>query len=129
MDWRPISADSHITEPPNCYLDHIDPAFRERAPKVVSLEKMGDTFIVESRGFNDRTPLDAMGHPRSEAMHVTERFRRRDFGHLDVEMTFDDPQMYSRQFTVRIPFELVPDNDIFEMFCTQNEKDRIHMVK
>ena len=89
----------------------------------------GDTFIVESRGFNDRTPLDAIGHPRSEAMHVTERFRRRDFGHLDVEMTFDDPQMYSRKFTVRTPFELVADNDIFEMFCTQNEKDRPHMVK
>jgi hypothetical protein len=89
----------------------------------------GDTFVVESRGFNDRTPLDAFGHPRSEAMHVTERFRRRDFGHLDVEMTFDDPEMYSRIFTVKVGFELVADNDIFEMFCTQNEKDRIHMVK
>ena len=89
----------------------------------------GDTFIVESRGFNDRTPLDAMGHPRSEAMHVTERFRRRDFGHLDTEMTFDDPQLYSRKFTVKVGYKMVPDNDIFEMFCTQNEKDRIHMVK
>jgi hypothetical protein len=89
----------------------------------------GDTFIVESRGFNDRTPLDAIGHPRSESMHVTERFRRRDFGHLDVEMTFDDPELYSRVFTVRVQFELVADNDIFEMFCSQNEKDRVHMVK
>jgi hypothetical protein len=89
----------------------------------------GDTFVVESRGFNDRTPLDAFEHPRSEAMHVTERFRRHDFGHLDVEMTFDDPEMYSRPFTVKVAFELVPDNDIFEMFCTQNEKDRVHMVK
>ena len=89
----------------------------------------GDTFVVETRGFNDRTPLDAVGHPRSEAMHVTERFHRRDFGHLDVEMTFDDPQMYTQKFTVRIPHELVPDNDIFEMFCQQNEKDCSHMVK
>jgi hypothetical protein len=89
----------------------------------------GDTFVVESRGFNDRTPLDAIGHPRSEAMHVTERFHRRDFGHLDTEMTFDDPQLYSRKFTVKVAYGLVPDNDIFEMFCTQNEKDRIHMVK
>ena len=89
----------------------------------------GDTFVVESRGFNDRTPLDALGHPRSEAMHVTERFRRRDFGHLEVEMTFDDPQLYSRAFTVRVAYNLVPDNDIFEMFCGQNEKDRAHMVK
>jgi hypothetical protein len=89
----------------------------------------GDIFVVESRGFNDRTPLDAIGHPRSEAMHVTERYRRRDFGHLDVEMTFDDPQLYSRKFTVKVAFELVADNDIFEMFCSQNEKDRSHMVK
>jgi hypothetical protein len=85
----------------------------------------GDAFIVETRGFNDRTPLDVMGHPRSEAMHVTERFRRRDFGHL----TFDDPQMYTRKFSIRVPYELVPNNDIFEMFCTENEKDRAHMVK
>ena len=51
----------------------------------------GDTFVVETRGFNDRTPVDGMGHPRSEAMHVTERYHRRDFGHLDTELTFDDP--------------------------------------
>jgi len=89
----------------------------------------GDTFVVETRGFNDRTPLDAFGHPRSEAMHVTERFRRRDFGHLDAEMTFDDPEMYSRKFTVKVGYDLVADNDIFEMFCGQNEKDRAHMVK
>jgi hypothetical protein len=89
----------------------------------------GDTFVVESRGFNDRTPIDGMGHPRSEAMHVTEHFRRRDFGHLDTEVTFDDPQFYRRTFSVKISYELVPDNDIFEMFCGQNEKDRAHMVK
>lgn len=89
----------------------------------------GDTFVVESRGFNDRTPIDGMGHPRSEAMHVTERFRRRDFGHLDTEITFDDPQYYTRPFSVKISYELVPNNDIFEMFCGQNEKDRVHMVK
>jgi hypothetical protein len=89
----------------------------------------GDTFIVESRGFNDRTPLDAVGHPRSEDMYVTEHFHRRDFGHLDTEMTFDDPQLYSRKFSVKVAYELVADNDIFEMFCTQNEKDRVHMVK
>ncbi len=70
-----------------------------------------------------------MGHPRSEAMHVTERLRRRDFGHLDYEVTFDDPQLYTRKITVLIPYNLVPDNDIFEMFCNENEKDRQHMVK
>jgi hypothetical protein len=88
-----------------------------------------DTFVVETRGFNDCTPIDGMGHPRSEAMHVTERYHRRDFGHLDTELTFDDPEMYTRKFTVKIVYNLIPDNDIFEMFCTQNEKDRAHMVK
>ncbi len=88
----------------------------------------GDTFVVETRGFNDRTPLDAVGHPRSEGMHVTERFRRRDYGHLDTEMTFDDPAMYSKPFTVKISYDLVPNNDIFEMYCGENEKDRSHMV-
>ena len=89
----------------------------------------GDTFAVETRGFNERTPIDAVGHPRSENMHVTERYRRPDFGHLETELTFDDPQLYTRKFTVKIGYNLVTNNDIFEMFCSQNEKDRSHMVK
>jgi len=86
----------------------------------------GDVFVVETRGFNDKTPLDLIGHPHSEALHVTERFRRVDFGHLDVEMTFDDPQTYTKPFTVRVPHTLIADQDIFEMFC-ENEKDREHL--
>ena len=86
----------------------------------------GDVFIVETRGFNDKTPLDAMGHPHSEALRVTERFVRTDFGHLDVEMTFDDPEMYTKPFTVKVPHTLLADQDIFEMFC-ENEKDRVHL--
>ncbi len=87
-----------------------------------------DTFVVESAGFNDKTSLDAGGHPHSEALHITERFRRRDFGHLDVEMTFDDPQMYTKPFTITIPHYLMADADIFEDFC-DNEKDRTHLGK
>lgn len=87
-----------------------------------------DVFVVETAGFNDKTSLDAMGHPHSEALRITERFRRRDFGHLDVEMTFDDPQMYTKPFTVKIPHDLLADSDIFEMFC-ENEKDRVHLGK
>ena len=86
----------------------------------------GDTFVVETAGFNDKTRLDAMGHPHSDQLKVTERFRRRDFGHLDVEMTFDDPAMYSRPFTIRVPHNLVADEDIFEMF-PENEKDCRHI--
>jgi hypothetical protein len=87
-----------------------------------------DVFVVETAGFNDRTSLDGVGHPHSEALRITERFRRRDFGHLDVEMTFDDPRMYSKPFTINVPHDLLADADIFEMFC-ENEKDRGHLKK
>jgi hypothetical protein len=86
----------------------------------------GDMFVVETRGFSDRTPLDGAGHPRSDAMRVVERFHRPDFGHLNVEMTFDDPKSYTQPFTIRVTHDLVPDNDIFEMFC-ENEKDAAHI--
>jgi hypothetical protein len=49
-----------------------------------------DIFVVETAGFNDKTMLDAIGTRHSEALHITERYHRRGFGHLDVEMTFDD---------------------------------------
>ena len=87
----------------------------------------GDTFVVETAGFNDKTPLDALGHPHSDALRVTERFRRRDFGHLDYEMTFDDPKMYTKPFTIKVPHNLLSDSDIFESFCVENEKDRVHL--
>ena len=58
----------------------------------------GKTLVVETIGFNGKNWLDAMGHPLSESLHLTERYYRRDFGHMDVEMTFDDPKFYTRQF-------------------------------
>jgi len=88
-----------------------------------------DVFVVETAGFNGRTRLDLMGHPQSEAMRITERFRRRDFGHLDVEMTFDDPKMYTKPFTIKVPHDLLADSDIFEMFCNENERDRAHLQR
>lgn len=81
-----------------------------------------DVFVVETAGFNDKTQLDFIfGHPHSEALRITERFRRRDFGHLDVEMTFDDSKMYTKPFTITVPHDLLADADIFESFC-ENEK-------
>jgi hypothetical protein len=55
-----------------------------------------------------------------------ERYRRRDFGHLDVEMTFDDPKIYTRPFTIKFTQDLLADSDILEYFCNENEKDRAH---
>ena len=88
----------------------------------------GDVFVVETAGFNDKTSLDANNHPHSDALRVTERFHRRDFGHLDVQMTFDDPKMYTRPFTIKVPHDLLADADIFEMF-DENEKDCSHIRK
>ncbi|HEY6341522.1 MAG TPA: hypothetical protein VIY49_08530 [Bryobacteraceae bacterium] len=89
----------------------------------------GDTLVVETRGFNDKGVLDVIGHPQSEAMRVIERYRRRDYGHLEYEMTFDDPRMYTKPFTIRVPHNLLAGGDIFESVCTDNEKDRAHLER
>ena len=88
-----------------------------------------DTLVVETIGFNDRAWLDSRGHPRSEAMHITEKYRRRDVGHLDVEITMDDPKSYNRSITFKVTHLLQADSDILEYVCNENEKDRIHMVR
>ena len=89
----------------------------------------GDTFVVETNGLNDKVTLDFSGHPRSEAMRMTERYRRRDIGHLDVEYTFDDAKMYNKPFTVKVTHLLQPDTDILEYVCNENEKDRARIAK
>ena len=86
----------------------------------------GDTLVVDSAGFNDRSWLDAFGHPHSEALRIQERFHRRDFGHMDLQLTIDDPKMYTRPFTIRVTEVLVPDSDILEYVC-ENETDRAHL--
>ena len=63
----------------------------------------GDVLAVDSTGFNGKTWLDAVGHPSTEALHITERFRRRDFGHLDLQVTIDDPKAYFKPWTVTTP--------------------------
>jgi hypothetical protein len=87
----------------------------------------GDTLVVDTIGFNDRGWLDVFGHPQSEAMHITERYHRRDFGHLDIEYTFNDPKMYTKPFTVKETHLLQPDTDILEYVCAENERDEPHM--
>lgn len=88
----------------------------------------GDTFVVETTGFNGRSWLDAGGHPYTDALRVTERFRRPDFGHIELRATIDDPKAYSRPWTVTIPIELVPDTELLESVCNENEKDVPHLV-
>jgi len=80
----------------------------------------GDTLVVESFGFNDRSWLDHDGHPHSEALRVTERYRRPDFGHLEIEITLNDPQVYARPWTVALSAVLMPDTDLLEAVCNEN---------
>jgi hypothetical protein len=89
----------------------------------------GDTLVVQTTGFKEDGWLDNAGHPRGESMVITERFRRRDFGHIDVEIRYDDPKYYTRSFTNKTTLNLIPDSDIIEFVCTENEKDMEHLGK
>ena len=87
----------------------------------------GDTMVVETAGFNDRSWLDIEGHPHTEALRITERFHRRDFGHMDLEMTIDDPKAFTRPFSFKIVKTLTPDTDLFESVC-ENDSSKPHML-
>lgn len=86
----------------------------------------GDTLIVESKGFNERTWLDVDGHPHTENLRLTERYRRPDFGHIQLEVTLADPKIYARPWTVAVTMDLETDTEMLEYTC-ENEKDRAHM--
>jgi hypothetical protein len=88
----------------------------------------GDTLVVDTAGFNDKSWLDVSGLPHSEALRVQERFRRRDFGHMELQVTIDDPKIFTRPFTFKVTELLLPDSDLLESFCTENEKDRTHLA-
>ncbi|MBI4887940.1 MAG: hypothetical protein HY824_12670 [Acidobacteria bacterium] len=82
----------------------------------------GETFAVESAGFNELTWLDKAGHPHTDALRTVERFRRSAFGRMDLQVTIDDPKAYTRPFAVTLPLRLVPDTDLIEDAC-ENERD------
>ena len=86
----------------------------------------GNTLVVETTGFNGRAWLDTFkGHPQSEVGRVTERFTRRDFGHMELRITIDDPKVYEKPWTVTLPLALIPDTELIETVC-ENEKDQAH---
>jgi hypothetical protein len=88
----------------------------------------GNTLIVETTGFNDKTWLDDAGHPHSEQMKVTERFRRPTFGQLLVEITIDDPKVYAKPWTVTQAFQLLADGELIEYACNENNLAPPHLV-
>jgi hypothetical protein len=87
-----------------------------------------DTLVVESFGFNDRTWLDDSGHPHTEALRMTERYRRRNVGNLDLEVTLQDPATYAHPWTVAVRSELAPDTEIIEYVCNEEHSDLGHWV-
>ena len=88
---------------------------------------MGDTLVVDTIGFNDETWLDDGGYPHTDALHIIERFRRKDFGHMEIGITIDDPKAYTKPWGVTIPYNLLPDTELIEAICA-HEKDMPHMV-
>jgi hypothetical protein len=87
----------------------------------------GDTLVVDTTGFNDKVPVFG-GRPHSEGLQIVERFRRPDFGHLQIEYTMNDPRVYAKPWTIRQSHHLTPDTELLEHVCNENEKDLKHMV-
>jgi len=87
----------------------------------------GDTLVVETIGFRDGTWLDRKGNPLTDAGKMTERFHRTDFGNLLIEVTIDDPKAYTRPWTIKLHQILMPDTDLLEYYCQDNEKDNAHI--
>ena len=87
----------------------------------------GDTLVVQTNGFRDDVWLDVEGSPMTNAATMTERFRRVDFGNMEIEITVDDPKAYTRPWTVKLVQTIVLDTDLLDYICLENEKDRAHI--
>jgi hypothetical protein len=88
----------------------------------------GDTLVVDTIGFNDRTWLDAAGHQHGEQLHVTEKFTRTDSNTLRVEATIEDPEYYTKPWTVVTQATWYPNQEILEYICQENNRDLKHLV-
>jgi hypothetical protein len=88
----------------------------------------GDTLVVETSGFRDDGWLDIWGSPLTDAAKMTERFRRVNYGVMEIDVTIDDPKAYTKPFTVRVNHRVIVDNEMIEFICNENNKDPQHMV-
>jgi hypothetical protein len=88
----------------------------------------GDTLVVESSGFRDGLWLDIKGDPLTDAAKVTERFRRLNYGNMEIELTIDDPKAYSKPWTIKLHEFIVLNTELLDYICMENEKDMSHMV-
>ena len=83
----------------------------------------GDTLVVDSAGFNDKTWVSRFGVSHSEALRITERYRRPDFGHLQVEVTFTDSGAFAKPWGFTVNMELAADTDMLEAVCERSSED------
>ena len=83
----------------------------------------GDTLVVESAGFNGQVWLDQLGKPSTEQMRVTTRFHRKDFGHMDIDITIDDPGAYTEPWDTSLEVTLLPNTQLMEFICPENERN------
>jgi hypothetical protein len=88
---------------------------------------MGNTLVVKTVGFKDEWWADRRANPLTSAATITEKFRRIDYGHLELEITVDDPKAYTRPWTVTLHQDIALNTELMEYFCTENEKDGSHM--
>jgi hypothetical protein len=87
-----------------------------------------DTLVVESNGFTERSWLDEAGHPHSEDLRITERFRRVDFGHIQFQITFDDRKVLVKPLTIALTIDYAADTEMLEYVCNEREGDAVHFV-
>jgi hypothetical protein len=88
----------------------------------------GDTLVVQTNGFRDGLWLDSLGNPLTDAGKLTERFRRVNFGHMEIEITVDDPKAYTKPWTVTLNHTIRLDTDLLDFVCVENEKDTRHLL-
>ena len=88
----------------------------------------GDTLVVETTGFRDDVWLDVEGSPLTESARMTERFRRVDYGDMEVEVTIDDPKAYTAPWTVKVSHRLMLNTELMEFVCQENERDAPHLT-
>lgn len=88
----------------------------------------GDVLVVQTIGFRDGMWLDAAGSPMTEAARMTERFRRVNYGTLEIELTVDDPKAYTKPWSVKLKQLLMLDTDLLDYMCVENEKDSQRLV-
>jgi len=113
------------------FTDGRPPLVDPQAPSFTGFSTgkwQGDTLVIETNGFKDGLWLDRSGSPLTDAAKITERFRRLNYGRLEIEITVDDPKAYTAPWTIKLYQNIVLDTDLIDYVCLENEKDFSHLI-